>query len=413
MTAVTRETMADVSAGGIETAAARPAWSAVFAMTLCVAVLIASEFMPVSLLSPIARDLGLTEGQAGQAISISGLFAVITSLVVTTVIAALDRRIVLISLAALLAISGTLVALAPNFLVMMVGRALLGIAIGGFWSLNTSIIMRLLPVASVPVGLAISNGGNALAATVSAPLGSYMGDLIGWRGAFFCVVPLAVAAAVWQAMTLPRLPRKEGQSRSILALLRRRQVILAMSAILLLFMGQFALFTYLRPFLEQVTRVNISQLSTLLLIVGVAGLVGTLLISKVVRVRLHLTLAAIPLIMAGVALALALFGTSLWITAVLLAGWGLVATAAPVAWGTWLTRTLPQDAEAGGGLMVAVIQLAITLGATFGGLMLDRHGPIVDFASSSAILALAALVAFLGTGSFVRQASQPSRLSVS
>jgi predicted MFS family arabinose efflux permease len=142
-----------------------------------------------------------------------------------------------------------------------------------------------------------------------------------------------------------------------------------------------------------------------LLIVGVAGLVGTFLVSKIVGVSLHLTLAAIPLIMAGVALALAFFGTSLWITAVLLAVWGLVGTAAPVAWGTWLTRTLPQDAEAGGGLMVAVIQLAITLGATFGGLTLDRHGPIVAFASSSAILALAALIAFLGAGRLARPTS--------
>ena len=182
-------------------------------MTLCVAVLIASEFMPVSLLTPIAQDLGLTEGQAGQAISISGLFAVVTSLFIRTVIGPLDRRIVLVALAMLLAVSGTLVALAPNFLVMMIGRALLGVAIGGFWSLNTAVIMRLLPLAAVPLGLAISNGGNALAATVSAPSGSYMGDLIGWRGAFFAVVPLALAAAVWQAMTLPRLPAQTGQAR--------------------------------------------------------------------------------------------------------------------------------------------------------------------------------------------------------
>src|ERR671910_239117 len=93
MTAVTREALADVSAGG--TSAARPVWSAVFAMTLCVAVLIASEFMPVSLLSPIARDLGLTEGQAGQTISISGLFAVVTSLFIAGLTRNIDRKIVL------------------------------------------------------------------------------------------------------------------------------------------------------------------------------------------------------------------------------------------------------------------------------------------------------------------------------
>jgi predicted MFS family arabinose efflux permease len=257
--------------------------------------------------------------------------------------------------------------------------------------------MRLLPVAAVPLGLAISNGGNALAATVSAPLGSYMGDLIGWRGAFFAVVPLALAAAVWQAMTLPRLPARPGKRKSPLGLLGNRQVVLGMIALMLLFMGQFALFTYLRPFLEQVTGVNVSELSTLLLVVGVAGLAGTFLIGRALRASLHLTLAVIPLIMAGTALALAVFGASLWITGFLLAVWGLVGTAAPVAWGLWLTRTLPRDAEAGGGLMVAVIQLAITLGAVVGGLVLDAQGPVAAFATSAAILGLAAVVAWSGS----------------
>ncbi|WP_210529503.1 MFS transporter [Rubellimicrobium arenae] len=100
----------------------RPAWGAVLARTLCVVVLIASEFMPVSLLTPIAQDLGLTEGQAGQAISIFGLFAVMTSLLIMVVVGRLDRRIVVIGMALLLAVSGTVVALAPDFLVLMTDR---------------------------------------------------------------------------------------------------------------------------------------------------------------------------------------------------------------------------------------------------------------------------------------------------
>ena len=178
------------------------------AMTLCVVVLIASEFMPVSLLTPIAQDLGLTEGQAGQAISISGLFAVITSLLISAVIGRLDRRVVVIGMALLLAVSGTLVALAPNFLVLMIGRALLGVAIGGFWSLNT--VHHHAPAAGSPGagGLAVSNGGVRLRLDGRRrPLGSYMGDLVGWRWTFFSVVPLALAAAAWQASSCPACPR--------------------------------------------------------------------------------------------------------------------------------------------------------------------------------------------------------------
>ena len=118
------------------------AWGAVGSMALCVAVLIASEFMPVSLLTPIATDLGVTEGQAGQAISISGLFAVVTSLFIAGLTGRIDRKVVLASLSLLLTVSGAIVTLAPDYRMLMVGRALLGVAIGGFWSMSTAIVMR-------------------------------------------------------------------------------------------------------------------------------------------------------------------------------------------------------------------------------------------------------------------------------
>lgn len=101
-------------------------------MTLCVAMLIASEFLPVSLLTPIAADLHATEGMAGQAISISGMFAVITSLLIATVAGRFDRRHVLIVLTALMLASLVLIAEAKNFAMLMAARALLGITIGGF-----------------------------------------------------------------------------------------------------------------------------------------------------------------------------------------------------------------------------------------------------------------------------------------
>ena len=107
------------------------AWGAVFAMTLCVSALIASEFMPVSLLTPLASDLHLTAGQAGQAISVSGIFAVVMSLLVSRATRGIDRRTVLLAFTLLMIASGT-VAFAPNFAVLMAGRALLGIWIGGF-----------------------------------------------------------------------------------------------------------------------------------------------------------------------------------------------------------------------------------------------------------------------------------------
>src|SRR3954454_166884 len=180
-------------------------WSAVLALTLCVSTLVASEFMPVSLLTPIASDLHMTEGQAGQAISVSGVFAVLTSLFISGMTAGRDRRSVLLALTLLMIVSGSVVALAPNYATLMAGRAVLGIAIGGFWSMSTAAVMRLVPEDHVPRALAILQGGTALAATVAAPLGSFLGGFIGWRGAFFCVVPLAAVALAWLLVSLPAM----------------------------------------------------------------------------------------------------------------------------------------------------------------------------------------------------------------
>jgi predicted MFS family arabinose efflux permease len=372
----------------------RPAaWGAVLALSLAAFALVASEFMPVSLLTPIATDLQVTEGQAGQAISISGFFAILASLFASSVAGKLDRKILLLVMTALMVVSGTVVSLAPNYLVFMVGRALIGVAIGGFWSMSAAVAMRLVPDEDVPRALAILNGGNALAMVIAAPLGSFLGDLVGWRAAFFCTIPLAMLALVWQLLSVPAM-RAEAQpgAGAVFKLLGRPVVALGMAAVSLFFMGQFSLFTYLRPFLETVTQVDVSVLSLLLLMMGITGFIGTSLIGGVLNTGLYRILVILPVAMAGIAATLIMLGGTFAAVVVLLAFWGLFATSAPVAWWTWLARTLPRDAEAGGGLVVAVVQLAITLGATLGGLLYDSAGYRATFGMSVVLLVLAALM---------------------
>ncbi|QTQ21966.1 MFS transporter [Klebsiella pneumoniae] len=259
----------------------RAHWSGVLAMTLCVFVLIASEFMPVSLLTPIAGDLHITEGLAGQGIALSGA--------------------------------------------------------------------------------------------------------------------LAVLAFVWQCISLPSMksPRAPQRQGSVLRLFRLSTLSLGLLACGLFFMGQFTLFTYVRPFLETVTQVSPSGLSLILLTMGIAGFIGTLLITTVLNARFYPTLVAIPLLMAAIAGTLLLAGHHTGSVAVLLSLWGLLATAAPTGWWTWIARTLPEDAETGGGLMVAVIQLSIALGSTVGGLVFDSLGWHSTFALSGLLLLGAAGVTFL------------------
>ena len=387
---------------GRNQAEARPAkWGGVLAMTLCVFALIASEFMPVSLLTPIANDLGVSEGQAGQGVAVSGAFAVLTSLSISTIAGRINRKTLLLGLTALMALSAAVVALAPDYLLYMVGRALIGVVIGGFWSMSAATAMRLVPSHQVPRALAIFNGGNALATVVAAPLGSTLGAVVGWRGAFFALLPVALAAFAWQAISLPSMPAqaRSGDSGNAFTLLKKRSVALGMAGCGAFFMGQFALFTYLRPFLETVTQVGVSTLSLILLVIGVAGFIGTLIIGSFLKRSLYRTLIAIPVVMAVIALALIPLGTSVAAVTTLLGLWGLLATAAPVGWWNWIAQAMPNNAEAGGGLMVAVIQLAIALGSTLGGLLYDSRGYQSSFVASAAVLLLAAFLAFLTASS--------------
>ncbi|MBQ0529210.1 MFS transporter [Providencia rettgeri] len=376
----------------------RANWSAVFAMTLCVFVLIASEFMPVSLLTPLALDFQVTEGMAGQGITISGIFAVITSLFISALTRNLNRKALLLGLTFLMGASGAMIALATNYYTYMVGRALIGIVVGGFWSMSAAIAMRLVPIDQVPKALAIFNSGNALATVIAAPLGAYLGSTIGWRGAFLGLVPIAIATIVWLWVSLPSMPtdpnshQNTPQIFSIFSFFKYRVITLGMLAIGLFFMGQFTLFTYVRPFLETVVKVDISMVTFSLLLIGITGFIGTLLINRVLKIGFYQTLIAIPLLMASIAVSLIFFGYSSLTSIVLLSIWGFIATAAPVGWWSWIPRIFSNNAEAGGGLMVAVIQLSIACGASVGGIFFDLMGYKSTFAISALFLVVAAIL---------------------
>jgi predicted MFS family arabinose efflux permease len=369
-------------------------WSAVICMSLLTFVLIASEFLPVSLLTPIATDLAITEGQAGQAIAVSGFFAVITSLFGNSLLSRLDRRTVVLLYTGVQFLSGLAVTFAPNYLVFMIGRALVGVSIGGFWSLSTAILARLATAADLPKALAMLQGGTAFAAVIAAPLGSFLGGLVGWRGAFFIVVPIGLVGFIWQLVVLPSMaPGRHVSVGGMVGLMRTPIVAVGMAATALAFMGQFSLSTYLRPFLEAVTGLGVNVLSLVLLGLGLGGLAGTIGSGFLLRSHLKAALIVLPCVLAVLSVLLILLGHHAAATAALLILWGLFSTPIPVAWGTWMTRVIPRDLEAGGGLQVALVQVAITLGAFSGGLLFDVAGWWSSFALAAVLLTAATLLA--------------------
>ncbi|MBW9460923.1 MFS transporter [Kluyvera sp. EC_51] len=378
-------------------APAKPAWRAVWALGLGVFGLITAEFLPASLLTPMAASLGVTEGVAGQTVTATALVALVTGLLITSATKSLDRRWVLMFFTLMQIVSSLLVAFAPSLQVLLLGRLLLGVAIGGFWAMSTATTMRLVPASDVPKALSIIFAGVSIATVVAAPLGSYLGSLIGWRNVFIlCVVP-GVLALLWQLWVLPSMrPENGGSLRTLLHVLRRPGMIGGLLATIFIFSGHFAFFTYLRPFLETVGRASVETISLILLGFGLANFIGTSIAGHLLARNLRLTLALVPFAMGVLALLMVAFGHLALLDGLLVTLWGFAFGLVPVGWSTWLATTVPDEAESAGGLMVASIQLAISAGAAGGGLVFDLNGASGVFTVSGVLLVAAMVMVFAG-----------------
>ncbi|MBC1186458.1 purine ribonucleoside efflux pump NepI [Kluyvera sichuanensis] len=371
----------------------RPNWSAVFAVAFCVACLITVEFLPVSLLTPMAEDLGISEGVAGQSVTVTAFVAMFSSLFVTQIIGSLDRRYVVILFSVLLTLSCLLVSFANSFTLLLMGRACLGLALGGFWAMSASLTMRLVPARTVPKALSVIFGAVSIALVIAAPLGSFLGGIIGWRNVFNAAAVMGVVCIFWVVKALPSLPGEPAHHKqNMFSLLQRPGVMAGMIAIFMSFAGQFAFFTYIRPIYMNLTGFGVDGLTLVLLSFGIASFIGTSFSAVILKRSVKLALAGAPLILAISALVLTLWGSEKAVAAGIAIIWGLAFALVPVGWSTWITRSLADQAEKAGSIQVAVIQLANTCGAAIGGLALDRLGLTSPLMLSGALMLLTALL---------------------
>lgn len=371
----------------------RPNWSAVFAVAFCVACLITVEFLPVSLLTPMAEDLGISEGVAGQSVTVTAFVAMFSSLFVTQIIGSLDRRYVVILFSVLLTLSCLLVSFANSFTLLLMGRACLGLALGGFWVMSASLTMRLVPARTVPKALSVIFGAVSIALVIAAPLGSFLGGIIGWRNVFNAAAVMGVVCIFWVVKALPSLPGEPAHHKqNMFSLLQRPGVMAGMIAIFMSFAGQFAFFTYIRPIYMNLAGFGVDGLTLVLLSFGIASFIGTSFSAVILKRSVKLALAGAPLILAISALVLTLWGSEKAVAAGIAIIWGLAFALVPVGWSTWITRSLADQAEKAGSIQVAVIQLANTCGAAIGGLALDRLGLTSPLMLSGALMLLTALL---------------------
>ncbi|MCL2894339.1 MFS transporter [Brenneria sp. MC1SB4.1] len=369
---------------------------AVFSLAMGVFGLLTAEYLPASLLTPMANDFSVSEALAGQAVTVTAVVALFAGLLVPGLTRSFDRRKVLLAFTVLMIASNLLVALSSSLTVLLVMRILLGIALGGFWSMAAAVAMRLVPAKLVPRALSIIFSGIAVGTVVSVPLGSYLGGLYGWRSAFVAAAAVGVLTLIFQWLTLPRMaPRKMLRTASVLELLRRPGIGIGMMGCVLAHTGQYALFTYIRPALESVAHIDVDGLSLMLLGFGVANFVGTLLAGWLMERSLHATLVLMPALVGIAAFGmiwLPIQGTGLML---LVALWGLAFGGVPVAWSNWVARAVPDQAETAGGMVVASVQSSIAAGAALGGIVFGIGGVTGVFITAGTVMLIATLVIYL------------------
>lgn len=383
-------------------------WPAVFSLFAGVTSLISAEFMPVSLLIPIARDMGITEGMAGQSVTVVGTLAVLSSLLLAPLTRSIDRRRVLLTLSALVVVSNCLVALAPNYPAMLLGRAILGICTGGFWSMASAVTMYLVPTKDIPRGLSIVYAGVSVATILSLPLASFLGHLVGWRNVFLFAALMGAGAFAWQYLTLPSIPPRAGNDfKSMFGLFKKDWMLTAIGARILNFGGYHVFFTYLRPFFELDLHLSPTTLSGVLLAFGIANCLGTVAAGMLLGKHFGKIIRSVPVVLAVAAAILYITNGMLTAGIVLAIGWGFTFGFLPVAWSTWITRTMPDNAEIGGGISVAAIQFSIGFAAAVGGFTFDNLGTGGIFIIAAAFQIAAALLIRVSLAMFTKETGKP------
>ncbi len=385
----------------IETSVAH--WSAVFSLFAGVTSLIAAEFIPVSLLTPIASTLQISEGMAGQTVTAVGICSVISSLLLVPATKMFDRRMVLLALSLLLIVSDVLVAMAPNYFILLIGRGLLGFCVGGFWSMASAVTIKLVPAKDITRALSIVYAGVSFATIISLPLASYLGYFIGWRNVFYASAILSVFSFIWQIISLPSLPpQKETSFKNMFGLLKEPWIALGIAATIFSFAGYHFFFTYLRPFLEHTLALSATRLSILLLLFGIANCLGTVVAGIFMKEMYRNTMILVHIILLIISVTFILCFENSWLSQILVILWGFMFGFIPVGWSTWIVRTLANKSEMIGGLSVAAIQFSIGMAAAIGGSIYDHNGIEGVFVSSSIAFLCAIFLMMISFALFTR-----------
>jgi predicted MFS family arabinose efflux permease len=369
-------------------------WLAVIAVTTGIFAIVTAEILPIGLLTAIGSSFTVSDGTAGLMMTMPGYLAAVAAPTVTVATARIDRRLMLCALVLLLALANVIAAAAAAYWMMLVSRVLVGIVIGGFWSIGAGLAERLVPERSARRATAVIFSAVPLGSVLGVPLGTLIGDLAGWRVSFVVLGLLSAAVLIALAVLLPPLPARQATRLNVLrGMIGGVGTRFALLATVLIVLAHFGTYTYVTPFLERVTHASPRLITTFLLAYGVAGIAGNFVAGTAAARRPYGAFAAAAGLIAVATLALPVLGRWEPGAVALLIVWGVGYGAVPVCSQTWFVRAAPNAPETASVLFTASFQATLSTGALVGGLVVDHLSLSAVMPLGGASAALMMLVA--------------------
>lgn len=264
-----------------QSASDKKAWLAVLSLTFAAFVFNTTEFVPVGILPDIAQSFSMDVAHTGLLITGYAWCVTLMSLPLTVWTAKIERKKLLIVIFLIFIVSHILSGLAWNFTVLMISRIGIAFAHSIFWAITAPLAVRLAPIGKKAKALSLLVTGTTLATVFGVPIGTIVGQHVGWRVTFMCIAVVAALVLSLLVHLLPKLPSSHAGSFSALpSLMKRPALIHAYFLIAITVIAHFTAYTYITPFMTQVGGFDENQVVMFLLILGAAGIFGSVLFAK-------------------------------------------------------------------------------------------------------------------------------------
>jgi DHA1 family inner membrane transport protein len=369
-------------------------------------LMLTTEFVVAGLLPEIAADLRVTVAEAGLLITVFAAGMIVGSPAMALLTRRLPHRTTLVLALVVFAAGHLVVALGSSFPVLLAARFVTAWAAGAFWSVASVVATRAAGPGASARALGLVGAGGMLANVLGVPLGALAGQLTGWRGPFWALAVLAVAAVALVARQVPHEdPGGQAVSlRSELGALRSRRLWLVLAACATTTGGVLSAYSYVSPLLTDRAGLAVGLVPLVLVGFGVGSLVGTVVGGRLGDVHPHATTIAVPAVTTLVLLAITLLSTQALPTVVLLAVLGLVGLSANPVLSALAVRTAGAAPTLGVAMSVAAYNLGTAAGSWLAGHTLDSA---LGAAGPAAVGTVIAALTLLPTVALARRSRPP------